>query len=146
MHVSLDEMSITAKTIVENLRPFVGQAHIVALSGNLGAGKTTLTQHIAQELGIEEQITSPTFVLMKQYLLTGRVFSQLVHIDAYRLESPDELNPLRVDELFSNPENLILIEWPERVLEKLPVNRTNISLTVVDDTSRDITITYAKEN
>ncbi len=146
MHVSLEEMVATAKTIVENLHPLTGQAHIVALSGNLGAGKTTLTQHLARELGIEEQITSPTFVLLKQYPLEGSAFTQLVHIDAYRLESPDELNPLRVEELFTDPSNLILVEWPERVLEKLPTNRTDISLAVIDDTARDITITYAKEN
>jgi tRNA threonylcarbamoyladenosine biosynthesis protein TsaE len=146
MHVTQDEMLTTAKTVVKNLHPLEGQAHVVALSGNLGAGKTTLTQHIARELGIEEQITSPTFVLMKQYPLAGSVFKQLVHIDAYRLESPDELNPLRVDELFANPANLILVEWPERVIEKLPTLRTDITLTVVDDSARDITITYAKEN
>lgn len=143
MKILLGEMGKLAKEIIGNLESCVGTAHIVALSGNLGAGKTTLTQHIARELGIEETVTSPTFVLMKQYPLHNQRFTQLVHIDAYRLEAPDELKVLRIDELLSNPANLVLIEWPERVEELLPENKTTISLEVIDDTAREVTIVYA---
>ena len=146
MKVTLEEMPNVAKELVQNLTPLSSGAHVVALSGNLGAGKTTLTQHLAATLGITEQITSPTFVLMKQYPLTNQRFAQLVHIDAYRLETPEELNTLRINDIFSDTSNLVLIEWPKQVASLLPENKTNITLTVVDDASREITISYAKEN
>jgi tRNA threonylcarbamoyladenosine biosynthesis protein TsaE len=142
MKILLEEMGKLANEIIGNLEPCAQTAHIVALSGNLGAGKTTLTQHIARELGIREAVTSPTFVLMKQYSLNNQPFTQLVHIDAYRLDAPDELKTLRIDELFSNPQNLVLIEWPERVMELLPENKTTISLEVIDDTAREVAIVY----
>lgn len=146
MKISLADMEQLAQGIVTSLLPLSKTAHVIALSGNLGAGKTTLTQHVAASLGITESITSPTFVLMKQYKLTGQRFLQLVHIDAYRIESLDELTPLKFNELLANPRNLILIEWPEHIEQALPKVRTNVTLKVVDDNARDITIVYAKEN
>ena len=146
MKISLTGMEQLAADVVASLSPLSNSAHVVALSGNLGAGKTTLSQHIAHVLGITEQITSPTFVLMKQYELTNQPFSQLIHIDAYRIESLDELTPLKFSELLANPRNLILIEWPEHIEQALPKVRTNVTLKVVDDDARDVTIVYAKEN
>ncbi len=100
-------------------------ATVVTLSGDLGAGKTTLTQAIARELGITENIISPTFVIMKRYELHKK---NLIHIDAYRLESADELLKLGWAELIADPKNLILIEWPEKVAEIIPKNAVRVSL------------------
>lgn len=146
MKVSLNEMEQLAMDVVASLAPLSKTAHLVALSGNLGAGKTTFVQHLARTLGVVEQITSPTFVLMKQYGLTGQRFSQLVHIDAYRIESLDELQPLRFNELVADPTNLILVEWPEHIAGALPQTYTTIALSVVSPDEREVTISYAKED
>src|SRR6185436_1755754 len=84
------------------------KATLVALSGDLGAGKTTLTQVIAKEFGIKETIISPTFVIMKHYPLSLSTshFRLLTHIDAYRLDSDDELLKLGWKELISDSTNL----------------------------------------
>jgi tRNA threonylcarbamoyladenosine biosynthesis protein TsaE len=93
-------------------------AFVAGLSGHLGAGKTAFTKAVAAELGIPEVVTSPTFVLMKIYDISGSretPFRRLVHIDAYRLEKPEELEALKWEQLVADPHNLIMVEWPENV-------------------------------
>lgn len=116
-------------------------ATLITLSGELGAGKTAFTKAVAKFLGVQETVTSPTFVLEKIYLLGGEAskFKRLVHIDAYRLELGSDLSPLGFDELMQDAGNLILLEWPEKVSDVLPVPSVRISITVKDDGSRTIT-------
>ncbi|MBP6884655.1 MAG: tRNA (adenosine(37)-N6)-threonylcarbamoyltransferase complex ATPase subunit type 1 TsaE [Candidatus Pacebacteria bacterium] len=118
------------------------QATVIALSGDLGAGKTTLTQAIARELGITENVISPTFIIMKRYPVVSTSYSllttNLVHIDAYRLDSHKELEKLGWAEIISNPENLVLIEWPERVSEIIPKSAHKISLIHKNDEEREM--------
>ncbi|MES2216096.1 MAG: tRNA (adenosine(37)-N6)-threonylcarbamoyltransferase complex ATPase subunit type 1 TsaE [Patescibacteria group bacterium] len=92
-------------------------ALVVGLSGDLGAGKTAFTKAIAKELGITDEVTSPTFVIMKQYPITqsSTPWKKLIHIDAYRLERAEEVQVLGFGELVADPKNLILIEWPENI-------------------------------
>lgn len=134
-----NELPEIAALLLGKLKP-ANNATVVALAGDLGAGKTTLTQAIARALGIKETVISPTFVIMKSYKLSDSVFSTLVHIDAYRLNSAKELLRLGWDELISNPKNLILIEWPERVSEIIPKDATKIYLAHVDEKTRNISI------
>ena len=115
-------------------------ATVVALSGDLGAGKTTLAQAVARALGVRESVISPTFVIMKLYETKDAAYRQLVHIDAYRLNSGAELERLGWKELLSDPENLILLEWPERVPEALPKNAHRVSLSHVNEDERGIQI------
>ncbi len=104
------------------------RATIIALRGELGAGKTTFVQEFARKLGIIETIQSPTYVLMKSYPFSGdrtsfgrpRRFDRLVHIDAYRLESPEEFSTLKPQEFLDDPKALVLVEWPERLGNLLP--------------------------
>lgn len=91
------------------------KAFLVFLSGDLGAGKTSLTQFIAKEMGIDEDVTSPTFVILKRYEIPAGTFKNLIHIDSYRLKGYAELQKISFDKYAENPENLILIEWPEMV-------------------------------
>jgi len=104
------------------------QATVIGLSGHLGAGKTAFVKAVARELGIAEEVTSPTFVLMKLYDIPESAGSagdhsannswpwkRLVHIDAYRLERTEELQALNWEQLVSDPHNLIMVEWPENV-------------------------------
>ncbi len=114
-------------------------ATLITLSGELGAGKTALTKAVARVLGVEETVTSPTFVLEKIYLLPeNQPFKHLVHIDAYRLEKGADLAPLGFDELMKDSGNLILLEWPERVAGALPTPTIRVSLIVRPDGSRTI--------
>lgn len=104
------------------------RATLVALSGELGSGKTTFTQALLKRLGIEERVQSPTYVLMKSYPLKGdlttfgskRRFNRVVHIDAYRLSGAKEFASLRPEEFLNDPKVLVLVEWPERAGEALP--------------------------
>src|SRR5689334_7666432 len=84
---SLEALQAEAASFVSSLTPKESGATLVTLTGELGAGKTSFTQGVARALGIEESVTSPTFVLEKVYELADHGFKRLVHIDAYRLES-----------------------------------------------------------
>ena len=109
-------------------------ARVLALSGNLGAGKTTLVQDLARQLGVKETVTSPTFVIMKRYdLPEGQRFDTLIHIDAYRVESPEELEILGLPEDLANPRNLICIEWAEKIPTLIPSSATKLSLALTGE-------------
>lgn len=132
-------MNFTPETLLNALH--VGnQATVVALEGELGAGKTTFTQVLGKLLGVEENIHSPTFVIMKVYNIDYNWFKKLVHIDAYRLESEEELKHLGWGELVKNPENLIVIEWPEKVPNLIPTDAVRISFKHVDENTRAINL------
>lgn len=120
---TLAELAAFAEVLTVTLRQRVENndgAVVVALSGDLGAGKTTLVQLLAGGLGIGEVVTSPTFTIMKGYEASDKVFDRLVHMDAYRIESLDELKPLRPSEIFEAPRTLFCIEWAEKIAKVLP--------------------------
>lgn len=115
----MSDLSAFAKDILERLPKKEG-ATLLSLSGDLGAGKTTFVQALAKELGVEETVQSPTYVLMKSYLPTRSPFKKLVHLDLYRLEKPEEFAALKPESFLNEPGALIAVEWPERVGEALP--------------------------
>ncbi|MCB9810726.1 MAG: tRNA (adenosine(37)-N6)-threonylcarbamoyltransferase complex ATPase subunit type 1 TsaE [Candidatus Nomurabacteria bacterium] len=116
------------------------QAIVVAFSGELGAGKTTFVQLVAKELGITETVTSPTFTIMKIYQINGdQKFKQLVHIDAYRIDDLSEVAPLRLGELMSDNNNLVCIEWSEKIMAVLPDDMFSIDIKVIGENEREIT-------
>ena len=94
------------------------EAVVVGLSGHLGAGKTAFVKAVAKALGVAETVTSPTFVIMKIYDTKNETFRRLVHIDAYRLEQPEELEALTFEKVTADPKNLVMIEWPENVFTR----------------------------
>jgi len=130
---SLDEtVKIAGEWLKEASTKYLNteKALVVGLSGHLGAGKTAFVKAVARALGIEESVTSPTFVIMKMYEIGGvesgegkiaKVDGQpiqwkkLVHIDIYRLEKKEELVALKLEEIIADKDNLIMIEWPENV-------------------------------
>lgn len=97
-------------------------AVVIALEGELGGGKTTFTQGFARALGVQENILSPTFVILKIYdLMDNRTsYKHLVHIDCYRLESPKELLYLGFKNLLQDKDAIILIEWADRIKKFIP--------------------------
>jgi len=133
------DVAALAKRIVASLENSHELGHI-ALSGDLGAGKTTLVQAIAHELGVVDTVTSPTFVVMKQYKIARGRFRTLVHIDAYRIEDEAELDVLHARELFAEAENLVVVEWPEKVPTYTSDSTIHIRGTAADDGGRDFEI------
>lgn len=138
---TLVELEEEAGKFVETLAPKGADATLVTLSGELGAGKTAFVKAIAHALGVEDVVTSPTFVLEKIYKLGHRMskFERLIHVDAYRLEKGADLAPLGFDELMQDAGNLILLEWPEKVADALPIPAVRISIVSNSDDSRMIT-------
>lgn len=119
-HVSknLEDTTKVANSWIERLvvsHTGAQEAMTVGLSGHLGAGKTAFTKLVAKSLGVKEEITSPTFVIMKIYTTNNQVFRRLVHIDAYRLERREDLEAIKLESILSDPTNLVMIEWPENV-------------------------------
>ncbi len=90
----------------------VDKASVVYLQGDLGSGKTTFTKNLCKQLGLNIDITSPTFTILKSYEFPVENFKKLIHIDAYRLESYKDLQNIKIEEYLRDKENLIFIEWP----------------------------------
>jgi tRNA threonylcarbamoyladenosine biosynthesis protein TsaE len=114
---------------------------ILGLSGNLGGGKTTFLQGFAKGLGIKEKILSPTFVILKKFL-AGKPFKNFYHIDCYRLKSGKDILELGLKEILENPENIVAIEWPEKVKKILPKNIITINFKFIDKKTRELTIRF----
>jgi len=130
----LRELQAEAAGFARRLFPRSDRATLVTLSGELGAGKTSFTQGMAEALGVTEHITSPTFVLEKVYELPSDIpFARLVHLDAYRLEGDASLVPLGFHDLSADPKNLIVLEWPELVSGQLPEVDHALALSVDGD-------------
>jgi tRNA threonylcarbamoyladenosine biosynthesis protein TsaE len=115
-----------------------GRATVIAFAGDLGAGKTSLVQKIAESLGVMRDVPSPTFVLMRSYETAHPRFKRLVHIDAYRLEDERELAPLHLEEVFADGEALVCVEWPKRLFGALPKERLDLALSVIDERTREL--------
>lgn len=119
-----------------------GTATVVGLYGDLGSGKTTFTKALAEALGVKDTVTSPTFVLEKIYTLTNQKFSRnflhLIHIDAYRLEDSAELKKLGWDTIVSDGNNLIVVEWADKIENILPQDTKKVIFEVIGENTRNI--------
>ena len=128
-----EETRALAATFVESIKTVPGPL-VVELVGDLGAGKTTFVKGVAARLGITEEITSPTFLIQRNYTIpAGFPWERLIHIDAYRIEKPEELEAIRFHEYASDPKNIVFIEWPANLGTDLPG-------------ARRITFTHGHEN
>lgn len=146
MNYTENEILHVAKSLLETCTLHLNKKNslVIALHGNLGSGKTSLTQHIAKLLGITESIQSPTFVIQKNYSLSEQspVFQNLIHIDAYRIEDEKEMDQLNFSETLSYPNSLIIIEWPEQIEGYIPNNALHVFLDYVDQDSRSIRVEH----
>lgn len=119
----------------EMLGRYARGGQVLALHGDLGAGKTTFVQGLAAGLGVQARVTSPTFVLVNDYA-AGRTL-HLVHVDTYRLGDGNsdvlgEAATFGLDDFLDDPEAVIAIEWAERVAPLLPPDHLDVSLSVVE--------------
>jgi len=134
--VRLDDLPRIARDILALCEST--HTHIIALEGDLGSGKTAFVKNIATILGVTERVASPTFVIQKIYSVHARGFETMVHIDAYRIEHEDEMKTIGWDAIIANQKNLILIEWPERLLGLIPPNTIHVVFKWIDETTRAI--------
>ncbi len=108
----------------------------LALSGELGAGKTFFTQHVASGLGVRGRLQSPTFVIARRYALKHSSFKNLWHFDLYRIKSSRELGVLEFKKIISDPKNIVVVEWAERAKKIFPTNTIWISFTHIAQEER----------
>ena len=107
---------------------------LICLQGDLGAGKTTFVQGIAQGWGSLDSVSSPTFILVNMYRRADE--SQLFHMDAYRLDSTPEAEELDLDSMLA--ESALIVEWPERMDGLIPPERLWITLEHITDEEREM--------
>ncbi len=112
---------------------------VFALSGELGSGKTTFLKGLALGLGIKKRILSPTFILMRKFKLSHPQFKNFYHIDCWRLESPQDILSVGWDKILS-PENIIAIEWADKVRKFLPKRTIEVKFKIVGPKTRKITV------
>ena len=116
---------------------------VITLRGDLGAGKTTFVQGFLEALGAEKPYVSPTFVIMKEYDLaepSGNGIRRVYHVDAYRIDNPQDMAKLGWEEWCVDPAGVVLIEWPEKIESVIPASATTVSLRWISDTDREIII------
>lgn len=130
-----EETSKVAAEIAKTLRG----GEILALSGNLGAGKTVFVKALAKALGIEDTVTSPTFVLMKVYDADYQDIKKFVHADCYRLEGKEDLSDIGLGDYLTLNNTVVVIEWADKLLN-LPEHTINIKIDYIEEDKRKIVI------
>jgi tRNA threonylcarbamoyladenosine biosynthesis protein TsaE len=115
-----------------SLADVFAERDVVLLTGELGAGKTTLVQGIASGLGSDDHVQSPTFTLIREY--TGRLV--IAHVDVYRLERVQDVVDLGLEEI-GDGAALLLVEWGDAVADQLPPERLEVAITTIDPSGAD---------
>ena len=116
------------------------KAFILGLIGDLGGGKTTFLQGFARGLGIKERVLSPTFIIMRKFNIQDAKFKNFYHFDCYRIQKPKEILELGWRDLINRPENIIAIEWADRVFKILPKDALILKFDFINDKTREISL------
>ena len=124
-----------AKEVAGTLRG----GELIALAGNLGAGKTVFLKALARAMGIEDNITSPTFVLMKVYDADFGKVERLVHVDCYRLEHAEDLQDIGLGDYLNHDNNVVVVEWADKIND-LPEGTIYIKIESLGGDKRKIII------
>lgn len=128
---NIDKIDLAAHLFISKM----GQHKVFAFYGQMGAGKTTFIKAVCKKLGVKENITSPSFALINEYINAGD--NSIYHFDCYRLKDAGEAFDIGAEEYFYSG-NLCFIEWPERIEDLLPENTVKVLITVAEDQSRTI--------
>ena len=141
-------MEITTKNATETKK--VGKefaaslkgGEVVALVGDLGAGKTTFVQGFAEGLGVASRIISPTFILMRSYKLQKGSISSLYHLDLYRLDAhiEEEMKNLGVTDEWENHDTMVIVEWADKAPSAFPEKTIWVTFEQINEKKRKITI------
>lgn len=123
--------------VVEHIMPYLERHKIVCFLGEMGTGKTTLIKVLCHQLGVRDDMSSPTFSIVNEY--RDKDDYPIYHFDFYRIEEPQEALDIGVDEYFYS-DDLCLIEWPGMINEFIPEKHLEISIKLEGDIGREITI------
>lgn len=124
-----------AKSVIEKLKQ---KTNVICLFGELGSGKTIFVKGLAGALDIDNySVKSPTYTFVREY--THRK-GKLIHIDLYRLDGPDDLLLEQIEEFYENKNNLVVIEWADRIKDYLPDKRVDVCFEHIDENTRKIII------
>lgn len=126
--------------VAANFAKLLKGGEVIALLGDIGAGKTTFTQGLVAALGCKVRVKSPTFAVLHEYPIIGHAtIHRVVHIDFYRFTSPEEVRALEL-ESYEAPDTVIVAEWPELVGEKMPRATHEIRLCGISEFEREIVL------
>jgi tRNA threonylcarbamoyladenosine biosynthesis protein TsaE len=130
---SKEETTVLAEHFAKTLKG----GDFLAFYGDLGAGKTTFIQGLAKGLGIKKRIISPTFIIMRHYALKLKNF---YHVDLYRTQSRNDLLGIGLDQIIQDENNIVALEWAEKMGNLMPKRRIDISLEYLGEDQRKIII------
>lgn len=133
--------------IKKNILPLCVQssnAQVLALVGDLGAGKTTFSKTLLHQIGITQHVQSPTFSIINSYDISFNNFKKVFHIDVYRIEDVKELEVLHFEDILKNPEHIIVLEWADKIKELLPKNADWIYFGYDTTDTRKVSIQHGK--
>ena len=128
---SIDEIAQAAR----DFKAAIGDHRVIAFHGEMGAGKTTFIKALCAEFGVTDNVASPTFAIINEYLTPSN--ETIYHFDLYRLETIADLQNIGAEDYFYSG-NLCLIEWPELAEPLFPNNVLNVTITVLPDKTRKI--------
>ena len=139
------ELKKIAKKLASNLMSrsrldMGGGALVLALVGDLGSGKTTFARAFAEGLGVKEKIKSPTFIIFRKSNIKNKNFLYFYHFDVYRINSEKEILNLGWKEIISNPENIVLVEWADKIEKILPKDCVKINFKHLKGDKREMGI------
>lgn len=138
MKAVISRNELQTKKIAYDFAGKIEPGTVVCMFGDLGSGKTTFVQGFAKFFQIEK-IVSPTFVLMRRYKINIFGYNYFYHFDLYRLNNIEEINLLGISELMQEKDNLIVIEWAEKLNGNLPKKRLDVNFTFLSENQRKIT-------
>lgn len=128
------------KKVGKELAQDLASGDVLMFYGNLGAGKTTFIQGLAEGMGIKDRILSPTFVLQRSHDVKLNDIRLLHHIDLYRIEGRSQIDSLGLGETLQDPQAVIIIEWAEKLENFKPERGYKIIINYVTDSKREIKI------
>lgn len=129
MKISNNDVSVLAKAVVRSGK------RLICLMGDLGAGKTTLTQSVCRLMGTQDDVVSPTFSIINVYRTAGEKFGQVYHVDLYRIDEVAELDEIGFDDVLYS-DALVIVEWADRYAQLFPDEALWIKLGIDEDGTR----------
>ncbi len=136
--LSASETKQAGQRLAEQILSGKEKRRIIALKGELGAGKTTFLQGFAQGLKIKKKVLSPTFIIFNKLRIRSACFKNFYHFDCYRINDFKEIEALGFKEIVSDPKNIIAIEWPEKIKKILPREVLIIIFKILEGDKRKI--------